>query len=104
MLRQAFRRTALPLMSYYAITLAVPLANGAAQSDAAFVKHAITVLVVPPLAIVVACLVLDRLPLVVLLRRRVRHERPAIQRRRHVSAAHAVRLRLFCRSGRWRIQ
>ena len=52
----AFRRTALPLVSYYAITLAVPLANGAAQSGA-FVEHALVVLVVPPVAIVLACAV-----------------------------------------------
>ena len=53
----AFRRTALPLLSYYALTLAVPLANGAAQSDTAFVRHAITVLAVPPVAIMLACAV-----------------------------------------------
>jgi hypothetical protein len=53
---RAFRRTALPLVSYYAITLAVPLANGAAQS-AAFVSHALVVLVVPPVAIVLVCVV-----------------------------------------------
>jgi hypothetical protein len=51
----AFRRMALPLLSYYALTLAVPLANGAAQSDTAFVRHAVTVLVVPPVAILLAC-------------------------------------------------
>jgi hypothetical protein len=50
----AFRRTALPLASYYAVTLAVPLANGAAQSGA-FVEHALAVLVVPPVAIILAC-------------------------------------------------
>ena len=49
---KAFRRTALPLLSYYALTLAVPFANGAAQSDTtAFLRHAIVVLVVPPVAI-----------------------------------------------------
>ena len=53
----AFRRLALPLASYYAVTLALPLANGAARSGAAFVKHAVVVLVVPPLAIVLACAV-----------------------------------------------
>lgn len=53
----AFRRTALPLLSYYALTLAVPLANGAAQSDTAFVRHAVAVLVVPPAAIMLACAV-----------------------------------------------
>jgi hypothetical protein len=48
---------AVPLASYYAVTLALPLANGAAQSGDAFVKHALVVLVVPPLAIVLACVV-----------------------------------------------
>jgi hypothetical protein len=52
----AFRRTALPLVSYYAVTLALPLANGAAQSGA-FVEHALVVLVVPPVAIILACAV-----------------------------------------------
>jgi hypothetical protein len=52
--RDAFRRTALPLASYYAVTLALPLANGAAQSDA-FVEHALIVLSVPPVAIILAC-------------------------------------------------
>lgn len=49
----AFRRTALPLASYYAVTLALPLANGAAESGA-FVGHALVVLVVPPVVIVLA--------------------------------------------------
>ena len=53
----AFRRTALPLLSYYALTLAVPIANGAALSDMAFGRHAVTVLVVPPVAILLACAV-----------------------------------------------
>lgn len=52
--RDAFRRTALPLASYYAVTLALPLANGAAQSNA-FVEHALVVLIVPPAAIILAC-------------------------------------------------
>ena len=52
----AFRRTAVPLVSYYAVTLMIPLANGSAQS-AAFVEHALAVLVVPPVAIVLACAV-----------------------------------------------
>lgn len=51
----AFRRTALPLAAYYAITLALPLANGAGASGAAFVRHALVVLAVPPILIVVAC-------------------------------------------------
>lgn len=52
---RAVRRTALPLAAYYAITLALPLANGAARSGAAFVGHAVMVLVVPPVMIVLAC-------------------------------------------------
>jgi len=52
----AFRRAALPLASYYAVTLALPLANGAAQSGA-FFEHALAVAVVPPVAIIVACVV-----------------------------------------------
>ena len=53
--RPAFRRVALPLGCYYVVTLGLPLANGAAQSGAAFVNHALIVLVVPPLLIVLAC-------------------------------------------------
>jgi hypothetical protein len=52
----AFRRTAVPLASYYAVTLGLPLANGA-QSGVAFVKHAVVVLVVPPVVIALACVV-----------------------------------------------
>ena len=52
---RAFRRTAVPLASYYAVTLALPLANGAAQSGAPFVEHALVVFVVPPIVIVLAC-------------------------------------------------
>ena len=52
-LAAAFRRTALPLAAYYAVTLAAPLANGAARSDA-FAGHAIVVAIVPPIAIVIA--------------------------------------------------
>ena len=51
---RAFRRTAVPLVSYYAVTLALPLANGAARSGA-FVEHALAVLVVPPIVIVLGC-------------------------------------------------
>ena len=57
----AFRRTALPLLSYYALTLVVPLANGAALSDPAFVRHAVMVLMGPPVAIVFAWAVYSRL-------------------------------------------
>ena len=48
---RGFRRAALPLASYYAVTLVLPLANGAAFSDG-FAVHAPVVLLVP-LAIVV---------------------------------------------------
>jgi hypothetical protein len=47
----AFRRAALPLGAYYAVTLALPIANGAAQSGVGFVEHALVVLVLPPLLI-----------------------------------------------------
>jgi hypothetical protein len=56
-LSRGFRRTALPLVSYYAVTLALPFANGAAQSGTTFVKHAIMVFVVPPIVTVLACTV-----------------------------------------------
>jgi len=41
----------LPLASYYAVALALPIANGAWQSDA-FLAHAPVVLLVPPVLIV----------------------------------------------------
>jgi len=53
---RAFRRLVLPLASYYAVTLALPLANGAAPSGA-FIEHALVVLVVPPIAIILGCAV-----------------------------------------------
>ena len=53
---RAFWRAALPLASYYAVTLVLPLANGAARAGDAFVEHAVVVLVVPPFLIVVACI------------------------------------------------
>lgn len=52
---QAFRRAAPPLGWYYAVTLALPVANGAAQRGAPFVEHAAVVLVLPPALIVLAC-------------------------------------------------
>jgi hypothetical protein len=52
---QAFRHAAPPLAWYYTVTLALPLANGAAQAGAAFVEHAAVVLVLPPALIVLAC-------------------------------------------------
>lgn len=54
---RVFRRTAVPLAWYYAVTLALPLANGAAQSGAVFTEHALVVLIVPPGIIVFACAV-----------------------------------------------
>jgi len=53
-LARAFRRVALPLGWYYAITLALPIANGAAQSGTLFVEHALVVLVLPLLLIALA--------------------------------------------------
>jgi hypothetical protein len=50
---RAFRRTAVPLAAYYAVTLAVPVANGAASADA-FLEHALAVLVVPPVMILLS--------------------------------------------------
>ena len=47
-----FGRTAAPLVWYYAITLGIPLANGASPFDAVFAKHALVVLVLPPVLIV----------------------------------------------------
>lgn len=54
---RTFRRLFLPLASYYAITLVVPLGNGAAPADSTFREHAVVVLLVPPIAIVLACTV-----------------------------------------------
>ena len=51
----ALRHAAVPLAAYYAVTLALPLANGAASAGARFAVHAVMVLVVPPVAIVLAC-------------------------------------------------
>jgi hypothetical protein len=56
-LARAFRRAALPLASYYAVTLALPLANGAAGAGTAFATHALVVLIVPLLLIALACAV-----------------------------------------------
>jgi len=54
---RAFRRVALPLAAYYAVTVAVPLANGAAQSSASFARHTLVVLIVPPILVVLLCVV-----------------------------------------------
>jgi exosortase K len=50
----AFQRAAVPLASYYVVTLGIPLANGAAASGA-FARHALFVLIVPPILIVLGC-------------------------------------------------
>jgi hypothetical protein len=52
----AFRRAALPLAAYYGVTLVVPLVNGAARAGA-FADHALVVLIVPPVATILACAV-----------------------------------------------
>ena len=56
---QAFGHATPPLAWYYAITLALPLANGAARAGGAFVQHALIVLVVPPVLIVLACVIYE---------------------------------------------
>jgi exosortase K len=58
LLHELFRGTVpmIPLAAYYAVTLALPLANGAASGDG-FTRHALVVLIVPPILIVCACLV-----------------------------------------------
>jgi hypothetical protein len=48
-----FRRAALPLASYYAVTLGLPIARGAASSEG-FLEHAVAVLTVPVLLILAA--------------------------------------------------
>lgn len=53
-LARAFRRASVPLTAYYAVTLALPLANGAARSGMPFVTHALVVIVVPLLAVALA--------------------------------------------------
>ena len=58
------RRVALPLSCYYAVTLALPLANGAAEAGSAFTRHALVVLIVPMILIALvstACEVVIRL-------------------------------------------
>src|SRR6185436_8076942 len=54
-LAATFRRVAAPLAWYYGVTLGLPLANGAAHGGAAFVEHALAVLVLPPALVVFAC-------------------------------------------------
>ena len=58
---RAYRRESVPLLAYYAVTLAVPVAHGAAQSGATFLKHALVVLLVPPLLVAAAAAFAGRL-------------------------------------------
>ena len=50
-LARAYRRALVPLGAYYAVTLALPIVNGAAGSGTPFARHAIVVLLVPLAAI-----------------------------------------------------
>ena len=52
-MKRAFSRASTPLAFYYAITLALPWANGAAGS--AFLEHVLFVLAVPPALILLCC-------------------------------------------------
>jgi hypothetical protein len=54
-MKRAFRRATVPLAFYYAVTLALPLANGAMGS--AFLEHAAVVVAVPPALILLFCVV-----------------------------------------------
>jgi hypothetical protein len=53
-LGRGFRRAALPLGCYYTVTIALPVANGAAEAGSAFLSHALVVLVLPPILIAMA--------------------------------------------------
>lgn len=75
-LARAFRRTALPLGWYYAVTIALPLANGAAGAGTDFVGHALVVAVVPPLLIVITCTMYETARLLAIAwRSALKHER-----------------------------
>jgi hypothetical protein len=54
-LATAFRRTAVPLLCYYAVTLGLPVVNGADVAAMAFVEHALVVLAIPPALIALVC-------------------------------------------------
>ena len=49
---RAFRRAVVPLTAYYAVTVGLPLANGAAQSGSSFGRHTLVVLIVPAILVV----------------------------------------------------
>jgi hypothetical protein len=44
----ALRRAGFPLLSYYLMTVLVPLANGAGNTGKAFVEHVAVVVLIPP--------------------------------------------------------
>ena len=52
-MKQAFRRAGIPLAFYYAVTLGLPVANGAGGS--AFLEHALVVLAIPPVLVLLFC-------------------------------------------------
>jgi hypothetical protein len=52
-LARAFRGAAAPLLSYYAISVVVPLLNGAGARGMPFLEHVCFVLLVPPVLIVI---------------------------------------------------
>ena len=54
-MKRAFRRAGTPLAFYYAVTLALPMANGVGGS--AFLEHALVVFAVPPALILSFCAV-----------------------------------------------
>jgi hypothetical protein len=57
---RAFRGAAAPLLSYYAISVVVPLLNGAGAQGVPFLEHVCFVLLVPPVLIVVTGLRVPR--------------------------------------------
>ena len=57
---RAFRGAAAPLLSYYAISVVVPLLNGAGARGVPFLEHVCFVLLVPPVLIVVTGLKVPR--------------------------------------------
>jgi exosortase K len=68
----ACRRAAVPLTAYYAVTLGLPLANGAAQAGRRLVDHAVIVVVVPLLMIALAAAFHSRLTRLPISRQRTR--------------------------------
>ena len=52
----AFRRVRLPLVSYYAVTVLVPLAHGSGNTGRVFLEHIAFVLLAPPALIALVAL------------------------------------------------